>query len=149
MTGAWARDLDVDLSAIRIWGARRLVSLLEPSEFHELRITSLAERASHHGLAWHGLPIKDGAAPDRRLLDPWTALGPMFSRELLEGAKIVVHCKGGLGRAGTVASMLLLQSGAATDSEDAMIKVRMARPGAIETPEQEAFIRAWASRVIG
>lgn len=149
MTGAWARDLDLDLSAMRNWGARRLVTLIEPSEFHELRIPSLPERATHYGLAWHGLPIKDGAAPDRRLLDPWAALGPMFSRELLEGAKIVVHCKGGLGRAGTVASMLLLQSGAATDAEDAMSKVRVARPGAIETPEQEAFIRAWAVQVIG
>lgn len=71
----------------------------------------------------------------------------MFSAELLEGAKIVVHCKGGLGRAGTVASMLLLESRAATDGDDAMAKVRQARPGAIETPEQESFIRTWAEHV--
>lgn len=149
LTGAWARDLDLDLRAIRKWGARRVVTLIEPTEFHELRIPSLPKRALHHGLAWYGLPIKDGAAPDRRLLDPWAALGPLFSSELIEGAKIVVHCKGGLGRAGTVACMLLLQSNAAKDGEDAISKVRLARPGAIETPEQEAFIRAWATQVTG
>lgn len=149
MTGAWARDLDLDLCEIRKWGARHLVTLIEPSELHELRIPSLPERASQHGLVWHGLPITDGAAPDRRFLDPWSALGPMLSRKLLAGAKIVVHCKGGLGRAGTVASMLLLQSGAAADGEEAILQVRSARPGAIETLEQEAFIRAWACQVNG
>jgi len=79
----------------------------------------------------------------------WRRGGPMFSAELLDGAKIVVHCKGGLGRAGTVASMLLLESRAASNGDDAMAKVREVRPGAIETQEQESFIRAWADHVKG
>lgn len=73
MTGAWARDLDLDLRAIRSWGARHLVTLIEPWEFQELRIQSLPRRAAELGLVWHGLPITDGAAPDDRLLDRWTA----------------------------------------------------------------------------
>ena len=63
MTGSWARDLDIDLASIVAWGAQHLITLIEPWEFEELRITSLAERAKAHGLMWHGLPIKDGAAP--------------------------------------------------------------------------------------
>ncbi|WP_099490515.1 cyclin-dependent kinase inhibitor 3 family protein [Stenotrophomonas maltophilia] len=149
MTGAWARNLDLDLGVIRSWGARYLVTLIEPWEFEELRISSLPQRAAELGLVWHGLPITDGAAPDGRLLERWRTLGPMFSAELLDGAKIVVHCKGGLGRAGTVASMLLLESRAASNGDDAMAKVREVRPGAIETQEQESFIRAWADHVKG
>ncbi len=145
MTGSWARDLDVDLASIAEWGAQHLITLIEPWEFEELRITSLAERARAHGLMWYGLPITDGAAPDARLLGPWRSLGPQFAAKLLSGTRIVVHCKGGLGRAGTVASMLLIETGFASDGIDAIAKVRSVRPGAVETAEQEEFILNWSN----
>ena len=107
---------------------------------------SLAERARAHGLMWYGLPITDGAAPDARLLGPWRSLGPQFAAKLLSGTRIVVHCKGGLGRAGTVASMLLIETGFASDGIDAIAKVRSVRPGAVETAEQEEFILNWSNR---
>ena len=149
MTGTWARDIDLDLDVIYKWGAKRLLTLIEPWEFDELRITALPQRAAEHGLIWHSLPITDGAAPDGRFLERWKRLGPMLSTELCEGSKVVVHCKGGLGRAGTGASMLLLESDSAIDGEDAMARVRRARPGAIETSEQEVFIRTWATSLKG
>ena len=133
----------MDLAAIRAWGADRLITLIEPWEFEELRIQSLPERAAAHGLIWHGLPIVDGAAPDARLLCQWERLGPLMARELLAGRKVVVHCKGGLGRAGTVASMLLLDTRTAKDGREAIGMVRQVRPGAIETLVQEMFIRDW------
>ncbi|HDS1624244.1 TPA: cyclin-dependent kinase inhibitor 3 family protein [Stenotrophomonas maltophilia] len=146
MTGSWARDLDIDLASLVAWGAQHLITLIEPWEFEELRIISLAERAKAHGLMWHGLPIKDGAAPDARLLLPWQSIGPQLAAELLSGSRIVVHCKGGLGRAGTVASMLLIDTGCASDGIDAIAKVRSVRPGAVETAEQEEFILNWSAR---
>nr|WP_312962182.1 protein-tyrosine phosphatase family protein [Stenotrophomonas indicatrix] len=146
MTGSWARDLDIDLASIIAWGAQHLVTLIEPWEFEELRITSLAQCARAHGLIWHALPITDGAAPDSRLLEPWRSLGPHLAAELLSGSRVVVHCKGGLGRAGTVASMLLIDTGCASDGIDAIAKVRSVRPGAVETAEQEEFILNWAAR---
>jgi len=146
MTGAWARDLDCDLAAIRAWGARHLITLIEPWEFDELRIPSLPERAQAHGLTWYGLPITDGAAPDARLLEQWVEIGPALATSLLVGERVVVHCKGGLGRAGTVASMLLLDAQAVTTADEAMSRVRAARPGAIETMAQEIFLQEWAAR---
>lgn len=144
MTGRWARDLNLDLTTVKAWGASRLISLLEPWEFEELRIPTLPEAAQSLGITWTGLPITDGAAPDDRLLSQWPALCELLTQELLEGARVVVHCKGGLGRAGTVASMLLLETGTVDNASEAMRVVRAVRPGAIETPEQEAFLHQWS-----
>jgi ADP-ribosyl-[dinitrogen reductase] hydrolase len=143
MTGVWERDIDHDLSAIRQWGASDLITLLEPHEFIELGIVDLPQHAATHGLRWHGLPITDGAAPDSRFLTPWKEILPTLLRNLEEGQRIVVHCKGGLGRAGTVASMLLLSSGACLNAKSAIALVRGVRPGAIETLAQEEFIAHW------
>jgi len=146
MTGVWERDLDCDLAAIRAWGASYLITLMEPWEFDELRIPSLPERAKAHGLTWYGLPITDGAAPDIRLLEQWKEIGPALAATVLAGGRLVVHCKGGLGRAGTVASMLLIDTHAVATADEAMSRVRAARPGAIETQVQEQFLREWATR---
>lgn len=146
MTGAWARDLDADLQAIRDWGATDLISLIEPFEFTELRIASLPERTAGLGIAWHGLPITDQQAPDHRLLEPWSGLGPVLADKLHAGDRVVVHCKGGLGRAGTVATMLLIQTDPDLDLAEAMRRVRKVRPDAIETEAQERFLRQWFSR---
>ncbi|WP_324946895.1 cyclin-dependent kinase inhibitor 3 family protein [Dyella sp.] len=145
MTGVWKRDLDTDIAAICTWGAKHLVTLLEPHEFVELGIEPLPERARAAGLRWYGLPITDGAAPDFRFLEPWKQWGPQFMQALQNGDRIVVHCKGGLGRAGLTGCLLLLDSGTVTSADQAMARTRAVRPGAIETLEQEIFLRAWRS----
>lgn len=147
MTGAWARDLDMDISAIQRWGAKHLISLLEPWEFKELRIERLPEVTAGKGISWHGLPITDGSAPDGRLLQNWPQLSVELIDDLLSGQRVVVHCKGGLGRAGTVAAMLLLQAEKSMKAADAIRMIRSARPGAIETNAQEEFIEQWAHRL--
>ena len=144
VSGHWARDLDIDLQAIVRWGATHLVSLLEPSEFHGLRIEALPERARAAGLQWHGLPVANGAAPDARLLSVWGTLGPRLVADLLAGQRVLVHCRGGNGRSGVVTAMLLLQAGTCTDGEQAIACLRTAHPEAIETRAQAAFVTAWA-----
>lgn len=84
---------------------------LEPEEMAELGITQLPFEAERLGLRWRGLPITDGEAPDGRFLTPWRVFSPELVCGLRNSHRVVVHCKGGLGRAGTVACLLLLDAG--------------------------------------
>lgn len=63
----------------------------------------------------------------------------MLHERLLHGERLLVHCKGGLGRTGVVAAMLLVGRG--VDVEEAIGAVRAARPGAIENEAQENYVR--------
>ena len=141
----WERDLMTDLGVIRHWGASALVTLIEEHEFDLLGVPRLGEKVQSAGLEWLHLPITDGQPPDARFEAGWQVHGPAVRSRLLEGGKILVHCRGGLGRAGTVAASMLVELGVAP--RDAVNRVRAVRPGAIETAAQEQYVLSW--RAVG
>jgi protein-tyrosine phosphatase len=137
--GLWARDLDADLEAIVDFGAKALVTLLEQQELARLAITRLGLEAERRGLEWHHLPIRDVSVPDAEFEAKWPAAAHRLRARLEAGGNVVVHCRGGLGRAGMISARLLVELGC--DPERAMARVRAVRPGAIETPKQEEWVR--------
>ena len=146
-TGAWDRDLRTDIEAIVEWSDGTpvtLVSLLERDEFGTLGvdIKDLKAMLQEHEMAWLHLSIADGHAPDVGFEMRWHHAGPNLLGELEDGHNVVVHCKGRLGRAGTVAARLLIEMGMSV--EDAMDEVRQARPSAIETRTQEQYLHSLA-----
>lgn len=141
MTGRWERDLDTDLAAIRSWGATHLVTLVETWELAELDVRDLPQRVAALGMTWHHAPIRDGGIPDGRFDIAWKNMLPKLCDALDRGEGVVVHCKGGLGRAGTVASLLLGTYERGLSADAIMALVRAVRPNAIETVVQEQYLR--------
>jgi ADP-ribosyl-[dinitrogen reductase] hydrolase len=137
-TGTWHRDLATDIKAISDWGATALVTLIEGHEIEILQVGGLEVECRLHGIDWLHLPIPDVSAPTDEFEATWVRVGEGLRSRQRNGFNIVVHCKGGLGRAGTIAARLLVELGA--DPEDAIQRVREARPGAIETVEQERHV---------
>jgi protein-tyrosine phosphatase len=138
-SGPWARDLGADLDAIVAWPAQTLVTLIEPHEFELLGIPRLGEEARRHGLEWLHLPIRDVSTPSPEFERAWPAHSARLLQRLATGQSVVIHCRGGLGRAGMIAGRLLVESG--VDEEVAIARVREVRPGAIETRAQEDWVR--------
>lgn len=137
-SGSWVRDLDLDLDSVRDWGASAVVTLVEDHELKELAVDRLGEAVRDRHMAWYHLPIRDVSVPDSAFEAKWAQQGQELRALLARGFNIVVHCKGGLGRAGTIAAKLLAELG--DEPKQAISKVRQARPGAIETHAQEQYV---------
>ena len=138
-SGPWKRDLDDDLEVIIAWGAQALVSLIEGYEFAMLDVPEFLEKVRTLGIPWYHLPIVDLDVPDKRFDEEWETVGQEMRRILADGGKIVLHCRAGLGRTGTIAARLLIEFG--MDPREAIARVRQSRPGAIQTWVQEEYVR--------
>jgi ADP-ribosyl-[dinitrogen reductase] hydrolase len=138
MSGSWDRDLATDLDAIRGWGAAAVVTLLETQEFALLRVQQLGEEVKRRDMSWFHLPITDVCTPDDDFERAWKSAGEKLRSMLRNGSDVLVHCRGGLGRAGMIAARLLVELG--VEPLTAIAKVRKVRPGAIETRDQEQFV---------
>ena len=140
LTGPWSRDLTQDLDAIVCWGAHMVITLLEQHEFEALQVTQLGEEIKQRGLVWLHLPIRDGSVPDTHFEVLWSNHCKLINQVITkQGGSVLVHCKGGLGRAGTIAARLLVELG--YDPSEAINEVRKVRSkDAIENTAQENYI---------
>lgn len=134
----WARDIAIDLDAIQAWGAAAVVTLVEQHELAFLGVPDLGQRVVQRGMTWHHLPIVDLNAPGPTFAATWATVAPRLRDRVREGGRVLVHCRGGLGRAGTVAACLLVELG--DTQHEAIRRVRAVRPGAIETTAQQRYV---------
>lgn len=139
LTGNWDRSLEQDMQRIAEWAPDAMLTLIESHEFVELGVMQLPRVAEMMDLEWHHLPIRDMDVPDAEFEQKWIQIGARLRRYLLDGGRVLVHCKGGLGRAGTIAARLLVELG--EEPESAIVQVRLVRRLAIETGAQEDYVR--------
>ena len=135
----WDRDLDSDIRAIANLGASVVVTIMTDDELKFLKVGNLGLYVAKRGMEWYQIPVPDTAAPNYETLDQWNYIRQRIHSRLNQGEKILIHCRGGLGRSGTLAAKLLMDKGLTCG--EAIERVRVARPGAIETAEQELYLR--------
>jgi len=135
--GAWDRDLQADLQAIRDWGASAIVSLMEGSEFWLLGVPDFEAKVAAE-FRWLWLPIPDGGVPGEEFEHRWAEAGPELHSRLTAGERVLIHCRAGLGRTGMIAARLLVEAG--LTPLQALNAVRRARPGTVETLPQERYV---------
>jgi ADP-ribosyl-[dinitrogen reductase] hydrolase len=135
-----------DLRLIAAWTPHAVLSLMEEHELAGAGAPAhlLAEELAGHGVEWLHLPIIDMMAPDERFETVWIDVWPRMDRILQDGGRIFIHCYAGLGRTGTIASLILMQYG--ISAREAMRQVREARPGSVQSFEQEHYLSLAGSR---
>lgn len=141
----WNRDLDVDLEIIKSNNIHVVVCLLEWSEMLMLSLTDYPRKAQEKGLLFYHMPIKDRGVTTQKDL---STLVPILVQHLSSGHNVLIHCRGGLGRAGTICGCCLGHFG--YQGNTAIDAVRAQRPGAIQTTKQEdSVIQYCRSLLIG
>jgi protein-tyrosine phosphatase len=136
-TARYDRNLKMDLSRIRSkHEVDVVVVLIQDFEFEELKIQPYFEVADELGLEVVWFPITDGFIP--KSIRRTRALINHIIRDLRYGSNVLVHCKAGLGRAGTIVSCVLVGLGYTHDNAIAL--TRSTRKGAIENITQEKFV---------
>jgi len=128
---AWPYDLNAALEYLQEQGVRVIVTLTE----RPLRMALIEE----FGFEYHHLPVMDFHGPTQHQIVEFVAI---VDRAKAAGKRVVTHCLAGRGRTGSMLAAYLVSQG--LSPKDAMADVRRARPGSIESLEQEEAIRGYA-----
>jgi protein-tyrosine phosphatase len=135
------RDLARDLQDLRAADVRRLILLVDDAELARWGDPRIVELSLAAGIDVTRVPVTDGDAPSVAEMD--RIVGVLSERR--RAANVAVACLGGVGRTGTVAACALVRAGVAADAAIALVR-RIRHPEAVETPQQEAFVTAYAAR---
>ena len=131
------RDAEEQYDLLAEHGVRHLICLEEQCSYP-------AEPLRARGIARSHYPVVDMAPPS---FSQAVDICRMTETPIRENQAVVAHCRGGLGRTGTVLAAILIWFGDAP--ADAIDKVRLAQPRAIQTASQLRFLHDFADRIRG
>jgi protein-tyrosine phosphatase len=133
------RGLDADIKHIVAAGISTVACLIGREELSYYGVPDLLERYAHAGLKTEWFPMPDFGAPEP------TEFADLVARimgHLSAGRKVLIHCVGGLGRAGLTAACVLKHHG--ISGTDAIRQVRRDRsPLAVENEIQARFVEEY------
>lgn len=141
MTGCPNPSSGNSLVDLRGSGATCLVTVAEAHEIKSQQANNLGDQAKalfgRHG--WLHTPVLAEEIPDDLWEIYWSRLAPvLLHNRLAAGELVIVQGLQGYGRTGLVTCRLLVESG--VPPEDALAIVRQAKPGAVNGPEQQAYV---------
>jgi protein-tyrosine phosphatase len=137
--GEW---LEEEVVAWRQVGITAVVSLLEPEEIADLNLQDEGVESERKGIKFYSFPITDRSVPS-----PGAQIHAFLNKidaTLNRGENAAIHCRQGVGRAGLIATALLIEQG--LTPEQAIARVSAARGVAVpETDEQRLWIDSFAA----
>ena len=126
-----------DLQIIKKQKVKIVVSLLPDNEKNKLGLDDLIW--SKEEVEYIQFPINDFSVPPKKKFNELKKLISFIKENLMLSKPVLIHCNGGKGRSGMIAALVLK----AMKEKDPIKKVREKIIGAIETEEQEIFVKDW------
>ncbi|KAJ3070406.1 hypothetical protein HDU98_006590, partial [Podochytrium sp. JEL0797] len=135
------RDLDSDFERLSSLNIKCVVCCLNDAELSYLGapFPKYESTAAKYGMGILRIPIIEGSCPDT--IEEVASVISKMDQQLRKGVNVLIHCRGGVGRAGLIACCLLLEKRFVNSATRAIQVVRIRRSlKAIETMRQEDFI---------
>ncbi|AFM03901.1 putative protein-tyrosine phosphatase [Bernardetia litoralis DSM 6794] len=116
-----------------------LVSLLTKEENFDLGLQNEESICQKYSIDFISFPIIDRSVPTNKQNIQIRELAKKLVKKTKQNKKIIVHCRGGIGRAGMLCSAILIENG--ISNQEAIKKISEARNLKIpDTEEQKEWI---------
>ena len=110
-----------------------------------LEVDALPTVCKKYELQWFHLPIEDDEAPAAEYQQKWDSQKQQIHNILEQNGTLVIHCRGGSGRTGLMAAIILMERG--TDFDRAVSTVKGLRPKALmKQPHIDYLNRTYGSQ---
>ena len=109
--GTKEASLQASLKTLQAAGADAVVTMMPDAELSEFKADALPTECETLGLAWYQLPVEDDCAPEAPFAEAFARHKADLLARLAAGQTLAIHCRGGSGRTGMMAAILLLEAG--------------------------------------
>ncbi|WP_163369330.1 dual specificity protein phosphatase family protein [Endozoicomonas acroporae] len=137
--GTKVQNLADSLSTLKKAGADAVVTMLPDTEITILDVARLGQETENAGMQWFQLPVEDDCAPEAVFTVAFQQAKDSLLALIAKKATIAIHCKGGSGRTGLMAAVLLLESG--MQWNDVKTLVQSIRPNALTLPVHLEYLQ--------
>ncbi len=131
-------DLRESLQQLKTAGAEVLVTLMTQDELQQFNVEALPAACHEYGLKWCHLPIEDNEAPAQDFDAGWNEHSTLINQSLEQGDWVAIHCLGGSGRTGLMASIILLERDG--NVENVKAAVQTLRPRSLQKPAHIGYL---------
>ena len=136
-------SLSDSVAQLKAAGAAAIITLMPQQELTQNNADNIGAICSELGLQWFQLPIDDDCAPLQPFEQAFATQKADILSLLKAGKTVAIHCKGGSGRTGLMAAILMTQLG--YSKADATTQVQNLRPKALCHPVHRDYFAAFNS----
>lgn len=143
---AFSRSLSVDLQIIRSANVKVIVNLLNLYELRTIgvQLKEFRELCQKYNTDLIEFPIIEMGIPAIPVEEIDMVLIDRLEEIIKNGQAILIHCRGGVGRAGLIAALLLRRLGSYTSYDKCLEFLRSTRhKNCVESMKQRAYMKAY------
>ncbi|WP_369161917.1 dual specificity protein phosphatase family protein [Candidatus Thiodiazotropha sp. LNASS1] len=133
-------DLTTSVSELHQAGADAIVTMMTNEELANFEVSSLPDVVRQNGMTWFHFPVEDDAAPAEDFEQSWQASKPDVLALIEQGKCVAIHCRGGSGRTGFMAAVIMREMG--MDQAQATDMVKGLRPNSLKLPAHIEYLAA-------
>ena len=127
-------DYPADLERLQRWRPDRVIGLTSDAERRRAGALTLPADLARAGVIYDQVVVTDFGAPDPAASERLVVLSAQVREELSRGGRVLAHCFGGCGRSGMTLLRIMVDAG--EPAHPALMRLRRARPCAVETNAQ-------------